>query len=461
MDGEFHVGDEPATDAAGGGTSFTNRHASISIIPHFTGLLSVLGSLFILLDILHPRNRPKKLRAVYHRLLLGMSVSDLCSSVAMALSTWPIPKGTSVYAASGTQGTCTAQGFFVQMGTAAPLYNGFLAVYYLLTVRYNWSRTHGRMITWERRFHVFAWILTVGMAFAAMGLEQYNSANLWCWIAPLPNDCVNSSKSPDGSTTCTRGNNAYIYRIAFYFIWLWTSLIVVTFAMCLVVHTVWAKAQASRKYDARAELRRNIAQRLRDSVKATAATMRHSRKSAQEKNISRVATQASLYVGAFFLTAIFPSIVRMFQAKWNCTSEFYPLSILTVTFYPLQGFWNFFIYVRPRYLKYRKDHPRRGSIYSALADLWQRATKVEHSVDSPSCVPNNKMNNTELSRQGRNVAETGIISPVADGASAEFSDSERSIRIDASRIEDGSDHENVNNVQTSQNNANVETTQGC
>eukprot|EP00567_Pseudictyota_dubia_P016298 CAMPEP_0197442650 /NCGR_PEP_ID=MMETSP1175-20131217/8622_1 /TAXON_ID=1003142 /ORGANISM="Triceratium dubium, Strain CCMP147" /LENGTH=132 /DNA_ID=CAMNT_0042973167 /DNA_START=85 /DNA_END=480 /DNA_ORIENTATION=+ len=125
-DGASASGDHAA--AGGGGASFSAKHASISIIPHFTGLLSVLGSLFIVLDILHPRNRSKKLCKVYSRLLLGMSLSDLCSSVAMALSTWPIPRGTNVYAASGTQGTCTAQGFFVQMGTAAPLYNGFLAL---------------------------------------------------------------------------------------------------------------------------------------------------------------------------------------------------------------------------------------------------------------------------------------------------------------------------------------------
>lgn len=367
MDGALDIGDDPPIGAGVDQEPITSKHATISIIPHFTGFLSVLGSLFIIIDILHPRNRAKKMRKVYNRILLGMSLSDLCSSMAMSLSTWPMPNATNLYATLGTQGTCTAQGFFVQMGTAAPLYSGFLSVYYVLMVRYNWSETRGRMITWEIRFHCLAWLLTLGTALAALGLEQYNPANLWCWIAPLPNDCVNSSKSPDGTSTCKRGDNAYIYRIAFYFVWLWLSIIVVTAATSLVVHSVWTKVRESRRYDIREELHRNIIKRL--SMRRVVDTARKQPKSAQEKNLSRVVVQGSLYIGAFYLTAVFPSVVRMVQARWNCTYEHYFLSILTATFYPMQGFWNFFIYVRPRYLKYRKDHPRRGSFHAASATL--------------------------------------------------------------------------------------------
>jgi hypothetical protein len=33
-------------------------------------------------------------------------------------------------------------------------------------------------------------------------------------------------------------------------------------------------------------------------------------------------------------------------------------------FYPLQGFLNFLVYTRPRYLEYRKNEPQQGKIYA-------------------------------------------------------------------------------------------------
>jgi hypothetical protein len=87
------------------------------------------------------------------------------------------------------------------------------------------------------------------------------------------------------------------------------------------------------------------------------------------KLVQAVAVQSTLYIGAFLLTAIFPSLVRMFQAKWNCTATFYPLTILTVTFFPLQGFWNFLIYMRPRFATARKEHPQWSFLHAVRYTL--------------------------------------------------------------------------------------------
>lgn len=259
-------GDSTSVGATSDG--FSPRHVAISVIPHFTGALSVLGSLWIIVDIL--RARQKKLRTTYHRLLLGMSLSDVLGSVAMSLSTWPTPSadsgvvdGGTVFAALGTQQTCSAQvrpendsstlqirtlilsftvcrcqAFFVQVGMAAPLYSGFLALYYLLMVKYNWKEESQKMKSLEVSFHVLIWLLALGTSFASLGLDLFNSANLWCWIAPLPLDCVSSAKAEDGNGTCVRGDNAWIYRLAFYFIWIWISLICVTIFMAMVFYTV-------------------------------------------------------------------------------------------------------------------------------------------------------------------------------------------------------------------------------
>jgi hypothetical protein len=42
-------------------------------------------------------------------------------------------------------------------------------------------------------------------------LDLYNNADLWCWIAPYPLDCLDSW-TYGGESNCERGDNAWIYR---------------------------------------------------------------------------------------------------------------------------------------------------------------------------------------------------------------------------------------------------------
>jgi len=67
-------------------------HKALAIAPHVSGFLSVFGSLWIVIDIL--RDRKKWHSSVYHRLMLGLSITDIFGSFAKALGTWPIPAGT-------------------------------------------------------------------------------------------------------------------------------------------------------------------------------------------------------------------------------------------------------------------------------------------------------------------------------------------------------------------------------
>jgi hypothetical protein len=99
----------------------------LSIIPHFTGAFSFIGSSSIITMIL--RDRRKKLSKPYYRLLFAMCVFDIFASVALGLSTWPIPEGSpGVYDPKGTVGTCSAQAFFIQANIASPVYNFMLSV---------------------------------------------------------------------------------------------------------------------------------------------------------------------------------------------------------------------------------------------------------------------------------------------------------------------------------------------
>eukprot|EP00533_Pseudo-nitzschia_delicatissima_P007475 CAMPEP_0116084458 /NCGR_PEP_ID=MMETSP0327-20121206/3812_1 /TAXON_ID=44447 /ORGANISM="Pseudo-nitzschia delicatissima, Strain B596" /LENGTH=178 /DNA_ID=CAMNT_0003575403 /DNA_START=87 /DNA_END=619 /DNA_ORIENTATION=- len=120
---------------------------ALAIAPKFTALLSICGSLGIVLKVLFNESRRKK---TMHRIVLGMSICDILASIWYFTGTWAIPAGTLswfgdgeteriFWSAGDAEGvSCSFAGFFNQFAVATPLYNSTLAVYYLLVVNYGW-----------------------------------------------------------------------------------------------------------------------------------------------------------------------------------------------------------------------------------------------------------------------------------------------------------------------------------
>jgi len=69
----------------------------------------------------------------------------------------------------------------------------------------------------------------------------------------------------------------------------------------------------------------------------------------------RFANQAMFYVLSFWLTWLFPTCTRISQFITGGSSPF-PFTALFCIFIPLQGFFNVMVYLRPRYLKFKKEH---------------------------------------------------------------------------------------------------------
>lgn len=89
---------------------------------------------------------------------------------------------------------------------------------------------------------------------------------------------------------------------------------------------------------------------------AAAAKWRHGQSQAQQyANSRKVAMQGISFSASFIVTWIFPTLTRLMQAINGVT--YYPLVVLFAIFLPLQGFFNAGCFLRPKYLKYRKDNP--------------------------------------------------------------------------------------------------------
>ncbi|EJK60190.1 hypothetical protein THAOC_19505 [Thalassiosira oceanica] len=213
----------------------TNRAKVLSIIPHVSGPLSVIGSGSIAYDILS--DRKNKVKRPYYRIMLVMSIVDGLSSFALAFSTLPIPAGAEgVYGAAGTTQSCTTQGFFIQLMMISPLYNLILSTYYLLLGKYHMSEEEIAR-RYEKNMHVAA--ITIGVGFAILGLplKLYNNANLWCWIATYPSNCETDSGEP-GPVQCERGKHAWLFRWLIFYGPVWIAILCVVIIMIMLTRSV-------------------------------------------------------------------------------------------------------------------------------------------------------------------------------------------------------------------------------
>lgn len=202
-----------------------SEQIALAIVPKVSSLLSLFGSIWIVVEVMtedgssQDNSLPKRHHS-YHRLLLAMSIYDILESGWNFASTWPIPGSTeNVWQAYGTTQTCSAQGFFLTLSVAVPIYNALLALYYMLVINYNVSNRYLQRCV-EPSMHITAGVWAFGTAIYSVATGLINNANLWCWIAPLPAGCKQSWKYGDEGD-CVRGDNAYIYRWAFYFGPLW------------------------------------------------------------------------------------------------------------------------------------------------------------------------------------------------------------------------------------------------
>ena len=260
------------------------KQMAIAILPKFSGFFSIIGSGFIIYDILcshfnvqldwfrkkdeeddashsghgggssgfsrqgamaNAKGRSSRRfgerktlkNSAYYRLMLAMSCSDFIVSFAWFCTTWPIPKDENsidspsekVYGNIGNMSSCTAQAFFIQLGIITPFYNALLSIYYYLTIRREWKESEFKKKV-EFIGHFVAISFGLGTSIAGLAMELYNNSIVWCWIAPYPMGC---GDGPD-QTPCVRGLNSKMLRWAFYYGPLWACIFLVAFFMSAV-----------------------------------------------------------------------------------------------------------------------------------------------------------------------------------------------------------------------------------
>ena len=182
-----------------------SQQIALAVALPVASTVSLLSTIIAARKILKSNRR---LMTPSSRILFGMCISIVISSIASVFSTLPIPKETEgVWLALGTTKTCELQGFFYKLGsTMIPMYSGALCIYYVCVVKYSMSdQLFGKRIEPLMHITIILWSL-VG-TLTALVTGSINEAESICWIAPLPKDCLNKE-----DVECVRGERAYFCR---------------------------------------------------------------------------------------------------------------------------------------------------------------------------------------------------------------------------------------------------------
>ena len=135
-----------------------------SYIATTTSTVSIISSISILYIV---ARSTQKFRSSYHRIMTSIAIFDLVGSLAMSLSTIPMPKdviypfeGGRVY---GNTETCEAQAFLILFGCIGSLLMFWgLQIFYVSIIQFNISDKVLRRYL-EPAIHICAWLFASGV----------------------------------------------------------------------------------------------------------------------------------------------------------------------------------------------------------------------------------------------------------------------------------------------------------
>ena len=148
------------------------------VISKISSAISISGSIYVIQDVL--RNPEKRNESTYHRLMLGLSCSDVMYSFfAWFLSSWVMPKGLHLFAI-GSEGSCAAVGFFhVMFNISYPFYYCSLSTFYLMQLKLSWGKR--KIQASEKWFHILPWTVGLIVAISALSLSTLGPDLNVCW----------------------------------------------------------------------------------------------------------------------------------------------------------------------------------------------------------------------------------------------------------------------------------------
>lgn len=280
-----------------------------------SAFLSIVGSSLIILSV-----RRRSETGTYERILERMSWFDVAHSSALVFMPYLTPSVSGIWSI-GTPATCAFMGFMAQMGQAVYCYSNSLNTFYFMVVVLG-IRDEVVARKYEPWFHGISIGFPLVTAIVGAILRAYAPSQLGysCWI--------------DVEQHVWLGT---LFAFPYFLCTAWLPISNVTI-YCRVRHVM------RRSFSNAA-----VARRTKD-----------------------VAIQATLYVLAVLLVVPGNLIIKT-QEKNGVTSEsateVYGALLFCQLCYPLLGLSNFVIFIRPRYVRFRRKYADEGRwwcLYNAV-----------------------------------------------------------------------------------------------
>ena len=320
-----------------------------------------------------------KLSSTFHRLLFGLCISDLFSSLGVSLSTIPIPSkyNQSIWwNAQGTVETCTVQGFFIFVGLrAAQFYNCSLCIYYLVVIKYNKKEEYIRKYIepWLHSVPIFISLL-FGIIIAAK--DSFNPGLTFCGVGADPPGCISND-----ALECTRGRDAQTLYLIFAAVPYVVLPLIIVFTMGLMyhaarqnerkmsgygIHTLRLRADTTTTDDNKnteeGQSEKNSSESSFSKKFKEMFSFRFSQSDPSQSRLSRsnklnkqskmIVQRALAYSLAYLFSYIVPLIITIM--RWRGDTIGYRITLVSRILFPLQGFFNFLVFIFPRILNARK-----------------------------------------------------------------------------------------------------------
>ena len=291
-----------------------------------------------------------KMTSTYQRFLFMLSQLNILNSFFLLFHQLILPQLNQFYWAFGSEMTCSMAGFFLHFGSlGVAMYSFFLSLYFYFSIHSSPKRDklpEGIVGFWEWSAHAAAFLLPGGIALAAASTGNMDVAADGLGLCIIESyacvrgeidqrDCVPSRRE---GWSIPQDTNALRWTYI-------ASMVAAAIASIVSTLLVYCKVHGTLSVIGDdTSLPDEMKQRLR-----------------------AVATQAVLYTAAFLNTLIWPALSVLVSTDDD--SPVYVLHLLAFMIYPLQGAFNCYIYIRPRYHMLRTMYPDDSMLVVARVSL--------------------------------------------------------------------------------------------
>jgi len=305
-----------------------------------SAILSLIGSCTIVFKIVKGMVGKQK-TTPYDRIILGLSSTDIFGNITYIIAPFLLPKETSLrVSAMGNNTTCSFLGFMMQFASAGAMwYSCILSYYYLLTVRYQ-VRRNVFVKKYERWMHLSALFFPItGFIGFYFGLFAEQDLTMICWNADPIVGYIFGAITTVFTFLSVTINNIVISRYV---------------RKTLLSTPIRVQSRSRHGGDTEHIEEEEVSEEF---VGLT---------SVQKRLKREAATQGFLYVTTFLITWTPVFVLQVLGGSFGYTKDdqgtLYPLLIVNAILWPLQGFFNVFIYVRPTYTRFQIANPEEPTL---------------------------------------------------------------------------------------------------